>query len=59
MTPDERVRAGLGLYDLCRLMCLGGIRMQHPGADDAEVERLYEERLALGRKVDRERIAWP
>lgn len=59
MTPDERVRVALDLYDLCRTACLAGIRMQHPDADDAEVERLYERRLALGRQPDRPCAACP
>lgn len=59
MTPNERVRAALDLYDLCRATCLAGIQMQHPGADDNAIARIYEQRLLLGRQLDCERLASP
>lgn len=41
----EKVLIGLRLQEMARLITLAGIRHQHPEADDAEIQRLYEERM--------------
>ena len=45
MTFEQRLLAGPDLFDLCKAMMRTGIRMDHPHADEAEVERLLAERL--------------
>lgn len=55
MSFEDKFLAGPRLFDLaCRLM-RDGIRMQYPDADDAEVERLLDERLALQRRLEAHR----
>lgn len=55
MSFEDRFLAGPRLFDLaCRLM-RDGIRMQHPDADDSEVERLFHERLAIQRELEARR----
>ncbi len=45
MTPEQKLLAGLDLFDLsCRIMS-DGIRMQFPEADDAEVLAILRQRL--------------
>jgi hypothetical protein len=51
MTPEQRVKIALGLHDLACEMARLGIRHQHPDADEAEVNRLLRERLALARQL--------
>ena len=51
MTPEQRVNIALELHELACEMARLGIRHQHPDADEAEVERLLRERLALARAL--------
>jgi len=51
MTGEERVKLGFDLFRLACDVTRAGIRRQHPGADEAEVERLLKERLALARSL--------
>ena len=51
MTGEERVKLGFDLFRLACDVARAGIRSQHPGADEAEVERLLKERLALARNL--------
>jgi hypothetical protein len=52
MSFEDKFLAGPRLFDLaCRLM-QDGIRMQHPDASDEEVERLFQERLAIQRRLE-------
>jgi hypothetical protein len=51
MTGEERVKLGFDLFRLACDVARAGIRHQHPGADEAEVERLLKERLALARSL--------
>ncbi len=53
-SPDEKIRAGLELFDLvCELMS-AGIRSEYPDADDERVHELLVERLALARRLEGE-----
>lgn len=49
MTTEQRVLTALRLHELACEMARLGIRRQHPGADDQEVERLLHDRLELAR----------
>jgi len=49
MTGEQRLAIALGLHELACEVARAGIRMQHPDADEAEVERQLRWRLALGR----------
>jgi hypothetical protein len=51
MTGEERVRIGFDLFKLACEVTRAGIRCQHPAADEAEVNRLLSERLALARTL--------
>ena len=51
MTGEERVKLGFDLFRLACDVARAGIRRQHPEADEAEVERLLKERLALARSL--------
>ena len=52
MTGIERVIASLRLQEMGRKMSMQGIRREHPEADEAEVMRLYRERLALCERLE-------
>jgi hypothetical protein len=53
-TPiEQKLWAGAQLFeDACRVTC-DGIRHQNPGIDDAEVQRILRDRLALARRLER------
>lgn len=52
MSFGERLLAGAALFDMALMMMKAGIRMDHPAADDAEVERLVRERLRNARRLE-------
>jgi hypothetical protein len=47
MTGEQRLALALELHDLSCDMAREGIRYQHPGISNAEVERLLRQRLEL------------
>ncbi len=49
MTGEQRLLIALQLHELACNVAREGIRRQHPGASEEEVERLLRERIALGR----------
>jgi hypothetical protein len=49
MSGEERLAIALDLHELSCDIAREGIRAQHPGADDKEVERLLRCRLELVR----------
>jgi hypothetical protein len=52
MSFEDKFLAGPRLFEtICRVMC-DGIRMQYPGADEAEVQRHLRERLAINRRLE-------
>jgi len=52
-TPESKLIGGAELFDRsCELM-RGGIRMFHPDADDAEVERQLRRRLEISARMER------
>ena len=53
-TPiDQKFMAGAELFEYaCRLTC-DGIRHQNPGIDEAQVQRILRERLALAHRLER------
>ncbi len=51
MSGEERLAIALDLHELSCDIAREGIRAQHPGADDAEVERLLRRRLELARAL--------
>jgi hypothetical protein len=52
-TPiEQKVLAGAELFEFaCRVTC-DGIRHQNPGIDEAEVQRILRDRLALVRRLE-------
>jgi hypothetical protein len=47
MTPEQKLLAGPDLFDLaCRIMA-DGIRWQFPEADEAGVQQILRQRLAV------------
>ncbi len=49
MSGEERLAIALDLHALSCDIAREGIRVQHPGASEAEVERLLRHRLELAR----------
>lgn len=47
MTGEQRLALALELHEFACDMAREGIRYQHPGIGDAEVERLLRQRLEL------------
>lgn len=52
MTVEQRILAGMNLYELACRVAADGIRHQFPEADETEVSRLLAERLALARRLE-------
>jgi len=50
MTGEERLRIALRLHKLSCDVAREGIRHQHPGAGEEEIDRLLRERLELARR---------
>lgn len=55
MSFEDKFLAGPRLFDMACQLMRDGIRMQHPEADDTEVERLLGERLAIQRRLEARR----
>jgi Rv0078B-related antitoxin len=51
MSGEERLSIALNLHELACEVTREGIRHQHPGLDEGEVNRLLRERLALARHL--------
>ena len=49
MTGEQRLAVALELHEMSCDIAREGIRRTHPGADNAEVERLLHRRLELAR----------
>jgi hypothetical protein len=49
MTGEQRLAIAMELHELACDVAREGIRHQHPEADAAEVERLLQRRIELGR----------
>ena len=52
MKPQDKLSAGIELFEFACEITRAGIRMQNPHADDAEVERILADRLELGRRLE-------
>ena len=50
LTGEQRLAIALDLHELSCDIAREGIRAQHPGADEREVERLLRHRLELVRE---------
>lgn len=53
MTEEQRLAAGAELFDCACEVVVSGIRMQHPDADEQQVQRLLKERIELLRERSR------
>ena len=51
MTGEERLLIALRLHELSCEIAREGIRQQHPGASEVEVERLLRERIKLAYRL--------
>ena len=51
MTGEQRLKLAFDLFELACNVAREGIRSQHPGADEAVVNRLLRERLALAHRL--------
>jgi len=49
MTGEERLSIAFRLHELACELARVGVRLQHPGVDESEVERLLRGRLELAR----------
>lgn len=52
MDAAEKLSAGFELFEYACEITRAGIRHQHPQADEAEVERILGERLALAKQLE-------
>jgi len=52
MTPEERVWAGVELFESWCMLARGGILGNFPGADDAIILEKMKDRLAIARMLD-------
>jgi hypothetical protein len=52
MSPEERARAGLRLYEMACKIARDGIRHQFPDTSEGEVNRHLAARLELGRRLE-------
>lgn len=52
MSEEDKLRAGVRMFAHIRRIMLSGIRGDFPEADEATVERIFRERLALSRRLD-------
>ena len=52
MNPEDKLILGERLFRWACAVTLEGIRMQNPGATDAECQRLLCARLELGRQLE-------
>lgn len=50
--PEEKLLDGPRLFDYACEVAKAGIRMQHPEANEEEVERLLIRRLELARQLE-------
>lgn len=56
-TPTkDKLFSGIELFDRVVPRMRAGVKMQHPEADDAEVERVLRKRMAILRRLDE--TAW-
>ncbi len=51
MTPAQRLDIALELHEMACDLSRLGIRRQHPKADEAEMNRLLRERIALANSL--------
>ena len=52
MPPGDKALAGFQLFDLASKIMADGIRDQYPDADEARVQGLLRERLALAERLE-------
>ena len=52
MNPEEKLILGERLFLWACSITMEGIRMQNPGASEADCQQLLRERLALGRRLE-------
>lgn len=52
MTIGQRLLAGPAMFDIAIAMMRAGIRLDHPDADEGEVERIVVERLRNARRFE-------
>jgi hypothetical protein len=50
--PEDKVLAGLRLFELTSRIMADGIRSQFPEADERRVQEILRERLALARQLE-------
>ena len=52
MSPEDKLLAGLDLFDLTSTIMADGVRDQFPDADQHRVQEILRERLALIRRLE-------
>jgi hypothetical protein len=55
MSPEDKLLAGLVLFELTSGIMADGIRSQFPDADTQRVQEILNERLALSRRLEEKR----
>jgi hypothetical protein len=53
MTPEQKLRAGLELFDLNRALIMGILKADHPDAAAATLHQMYLNRMDLVRRLER------
>ena len=54
MAPEDKLAAGLRLFDRAWRLMLDGVRHAHPGATEVEVDELARHRLGVSRALERQ-----
>jgi hypothetical protein len=49
LTPDEKVRACVGMTDVVTRICADGVRKSHPSISERELISILRRRFSFGR----------
>ena len=52
MPPEQKLLEGARLFDYASRIVKDGLRNRHPGASEAEIHRLFLERLELADRLE-------
>ena len=52
MSPSEKLLAGPRLFERSCRMAVAGLRHRHPNADEATIQKLLDEQLAILRQLE-------
>lgn len=55
MSPEDKLFSGARLFDFACRITADGIRSQYPDADEARVQEILRDRVALARRLENRR----